>query len=291
MTQYEFSYEIKSKQIRRYKVNSLQSVRRAISSNIQDYLEFQGIREKQISLWSIVPNIIIIALAALICFQRFYLLSSDYFVYEIFSFYAILVLKYFWDRKFVVGDVIFEGTGNTDVKEHSKAFVRTLCTTQKKLRVLLLYTEKHNAMILKLQLVEDSIFSSSAKLLCSVDKRIMFCRYFNSQGFFYPSYDKTTRTVPFLTLTTYGVTTNFCHKLFLLYNSLATAWWIALSQNLPDFCALTFLEDVSVGCVGIVFTSLSQQISFVLCVAPYFFLIFVVHEKNNQQPQPCSHPQ
>lgn len=181
----EFTYELTSKQIRRYKVNALQSVRRAITSNIQDYLGYQGVCDTQVSLWSIAPNIVVIIAGLMIFVQWVMQLPIEYVYYEIVGFYVLLILKHVWDRKFVLADLVFEGTGNVVVKDHSKPFVKTLGETKKKLRVFLHYTEKNNAMLLKMELVEDSLFPTSSELVLSAEKKILYSRYFSEQGFFY----------------------------------------------------------------------------------------------------------
>lgn len=190
---FEFGYEIKSKQVRRYTVNSLQSVRRAISSNIQDYLGYQGISENRVSLLSLVPNVFIIVAGIFVNLPLLFrhMERPNGQLYCV-LFYLLYAAKSLWERHVssANGSVIFESTGAVDVKPHSKPYVRALGETGKLFRISLDYTEKQNAVNVKMQLLEPprglyDRMRGKGKVLRGVERRICYCNYFSAQGFFY----------------------------------------------------------------------------------------------------------
>lgn len=183
---YQFGYELKSKQVRRYKVNCLQSVRKGIAANIQDYLEYQGVSEAQFSFSSMVPAFVILCIGAVIFLQWLLRAPDSRVQCSIVVFFIAFLFSKIWEKKFALNDVVFEGKGKVEVNENSKPFIKALAEVKGKIRIYLSYTESCNAMSLKVQIVDDSFFPAHSKVRCGVEKRILFSEYFNFQGFFFP---------------------------------------------------------------------------------------------------------
>lgn len=180
-----FTYELKSKQIRRYRVYSMMSVYRGISSNIQDYLEYQGLEENKFNLWSYFPYLWIFLLGGYIVYRWFSNLQTPWDNYLIVLFYLLHVFNFFWGSMFKVPNVIFTGTGIVEVTETSTEVIKSLKETGKPLRVLLELTESTSTVLLKMQIVnKEGIFPAKYPLLCGVEQRIPYRRYFSKQGFF-----------------------------------------------------------------------------------------------------------
>lgn len=188
-TSYEFSYELKSKQLRRYKVNSLPSIRRAISANLQDYFSFQGIKENEFHLWSNFPYFLIILVGSLIIHQWYYKVDSSFLFWERILFYLLFVFQRFWNNKFEIDDLIFEGTGSVIVNENTSETAKLLGETNKTIRVFLEFFPERNIVTIKMQLVKvEGIFPKKYPLLCGVEQRVNYGRYFSEQGFFYGTF-------------------------------------------------------------------------------------------------------
>lgn len=183
---YAFTYELKSKQVRRYKNNSLPSIRRGISANLQDYFSFQGIEENEFHLWNNFPYFLIILVGSLIGFQWYYEVESSFFFWEYILFYSLFVFHYFWNRKFEIDDMIFEGTGSVIVNENTSETAKALGETKKTIRVFLEFNPPTSIVVIRMQLVKvEGIFPKKFPVLCGVEHRVNYGRYFSEQGFFY----------------------------------------------------------------------------------------------------------
>lgn len=182
---FEITYEANSKQVRHFNVNSLPSVYRAISANIQDYLQYHGICENVFSFWTIVPTVIVAVIGLVMSSMWSMESSRKNFLFQSLFFYSLLYARHLWIKNFVVPDVIFQGTGKIEGKKDVKSFVNNLKKTGKKLRISLRSGEKISILVLTLQLVDHHIFPRSAKVVCEVKKELNFSHYFSEQGFFY----------------------------------------------------------------------------------------------------------
>lgn len=183
----EYTYELTSKQVRRYKVNSLGSVRWAITANLQEYLSYQGVKEDVWKFWSYVPDLFIGIVGGIIIYQWIQDTSASWTFWEIALFYALFVFKAWWSTMFYMGEAIFEGTGRVDVSENTTRAAIALGSTGKKIRVLLDCTESDSSIVLKMQVLNSQgIFPRHFPVLCGVEQRISWGRYFSEQGFFYP---------------------------------------------------------------------------------------------------------
>ncbi|KAG5512291.1 hypothetical protein JKF63_07813 [Porcisia hertigi] len=185
---YNFGYELGSKQIRRYVVNDVRSVHRALASNIQDYLAYEGVKEENpVSLKNVFLKVFTLGVAA-----GAYALSkrqvSGLLLAGSFLFFGMLIV--FQIAYNIVqnnGDIIFVGTGRLiedKLRSQKPCFChlvnRRLCVrlTQEDLSI--------PVVTLTVQLIGPSSLFSQPPVYSEAVKTVQYGQFFGSTGFFFP---------------------------------------------------------------------------------------------------------
>lgn len=182
---FSFGYELKSKQVRKYRPNDINSVRRAISVNAQEYLEYEGVEELQLSKWALLAGFLATGLGVAIHVMKMSLAKDPLLTTACISGFFFLVggmqLSDYLQKN---RDVIFVGTGKVTPLEGTKSPVAAL--KNQRLR-LLLHCEEFSPIIrIQAQLVGKPHLFSPAKVHRSVEKSVPYGRYFSPSGYFFP---------------------------------------------------------------------------------------------------------
>ncbi|EPY33405.1 hypothetical protein STCU_02235 [Strigomonas culicis] len=183
---YEIGYELVSKQVRAYRTNDVNSVRRALSSNIQEYLVHEGVKEDEPHTFKNVFQCgVAISLGVAIFFMRVVLNNSILLTTLCIGLYtSIIAVTFVNDSIQQSRNTIFLGTGVIEQKEDTKkTFLKKL--EGRHLHVLL---DTANAPKIKIeaQIIDKPRFLQAPRVYKSVERTMQYGKYFGSTGFFYP---------------------------------------------------------------------------------------------------------
>ncbi|EPY33418.1 hypothetical protein STCU_02228 [Strigomonas culicis] len=184
---YEIGYELVSKQVRAYRTNDVNSVRRALSSNIQEYLVHEGVKEDEPHTFKNVFQCgVAISLGVAIFFMRVVLNNSILLTTLCIGLYtSIIAVTFVNDSIQQSRNTIFLGTGVIEQKEDTKkTFLKKL--EGRHLHVLL---DTANAPKIKIEaqiIDKPTLFVKHLVFTKDVERTMQYGKYFGSTGFFYP---------------------------------------------------------------------------------------------------------
>ncbi|CCW64205.1 unnamed protein product [Phytomonas sp. EM1] len=182
--EFTFGYELKSKQVRRYKLNDISSVRRAICANAQEYLSFEGINEESpVNIWRTLLHVFISSMGVLIFLNR-KKITQDWplYILSYAGFFGVVAGMLVNNAMQQSHSVFFMGSG----KLENNAIKKFAGLNRHKLRFhLFVYPYSPQVKFLA-EIIESRRLFENPKSLVSVEKTVQYGKYFGSTGFFYP---------------------------------------------------------------------------------------------------------
>lgn len=182
-TDFSFTYELTSKQIRLYTINDLSSIGRALHANVQEYLEWLGFGEKR----PISTKEFLFAMFTVCCAVVFFCVTSvsylgifDVLCLATFILCFVPIFYYRWRHQ--LEDLAFHFNGSIcrdDAPDWVKRFEgRPMC--------IFIRGNQYSPVIeFEARLIKDAGFFTGVETIASVKKSVQYGKYFGSTGFFY----------------------------------------------------------------------------------------------------------
>ncbi|KAG5488106.1 hypothetical protein LSCM1_08171 [Leishmania martiniquensis] len=186
--EYQFGYELNSKQIRVYQTNELGSVQRAITANLQEYLAYEGIQEDApTSLKNLLLKVLSLGVAAEVYALSKLRVHGLPLTCSILFFGVLIAFQAACSVLQKNANVIFVGTGGPidDQSRSQKPCFRKLKNRRVCFRMM---QESASAPVVRLevQLIGPPRLFSPPIVYSRVEKTMQYGQFFGSTGFFFP---------------------------------------------------------------------------------------------------------
>ncbi|CCW71299.1 unnamed protein product [Phytomonas sp. Hart1] len=180
----EFGYALKSKQVRHYEINDLDSVKRALTANAQEYLVYEGVEEKSpVSVSGSIFRVFISSLGIFIFIAGKKILAQRLLSYISFIGFFGLILGMIVNN--CIHDsysVFFVGSGKVGSTPNKKF----AALNHHKLRFHLFIYPYSPLVKFIAEITDSGRLFRPYKSLVSVEKNVYYGKYFGSNGYFYP---------------------------------------------------------------------------------------------------------
>lgn len=181
-----YGYAAESKQVRQYQTNDTDSVYRALSANIQEYLSHEGLVERSpFRLSHTLLQIFTAALGVWIFVVKVSFKAQPFLTVGCFVSFAALVagqlISAFMQHS---SNVVFESTGSLRADAQPRKCFRAL--QGRRIRIVLALDGFSTNARITAQCVGPSHTFSPANIFKSEQMAVQYGKYFGSTGYFYP---------------------------------------------------------------------------------------------------------